>query len=172
MGRSEKTTEFLKECMADALLKLLRNTPVEKITVDQIVKEAGVGRATWFRNFTGKYDAVTYKLVCLWDRWAQEQCLPERNRFSIDNVETFFAFFYHYRQLHTLICLHGMHTAMYDGFYKVMMPHFGADPGECYWARFYSYGLFGLVNEWIKREFCETPEEMARIFRHYLRTAG
>ena len=27
----------------------------------------------------------------------------------------------------------------------------------------YSYGLFGLLDEWIKRDFQETPEEMVDI---------
>ncbi len=46
-----------------------------------------------------------------------------------------------------------------------MMPQFGANTQECYESRFYSYGLFGLLDEWIKRGFNETPKQMAKIIK-------
>ena len=33
MGRRTKTTEFLKECMVDSILKLLTEKSIDKITV-------------------------------------------------------------------------------------------------------------------------------------------
>lgn len=33
---------------------------------------------------------------------------------------------------------------LYNAFYQVMMPQYGADPAECYEARFYSYGLLAF----------------------------
>ena len=56
MGGNAKTTEFLKECMADALIKILKTKPIEKISVPEIVEVASVGRTTFFRNFTTKND--------------------------------------------------------------------------------------------------------------------
>jgi len=57
-----------------------------------------------------------------------------------------------------------MQSAIYDAFYQVMMPQYGANAKECYQARFYSYGLFGLLDEWIKRGFKESVEEMVIFF--------
>ena len=54
---------------------------------------------------------------------------------------------------------------LYNAFYQVMMPQYGADPAECYEARFYSYGLFGFLDEWIKRGVNETPEQITALFR-------
>lgn len=58
-----------------------------------------------------------------------------------------------------------LQSTVYDAFYKVMMPQFGADTQECYKSRFYSYGLFGLLDEWIKRGYNETPKQMAEIIK-------
>ena len=44
MARGTKTTDFLKECMADALLKLMKDRNIDKITVTEITSLAGVGR--------------------------------------------------------------------------------------------------------------------------------
>ncbi|MDD6644669.1 MAG: hypothetical protein PUE67_01190 [Oscillospiraceae bacterium] len=47
MGRGTKTTEFLKECLADGLIQLMREKPFEKISIQEIADKSGVGRATW-----------------------------------------------------------------------------------------------------------------------------
>lgn len=59
MGGNLRTTEFLKECLADALINLLKEKPIEKITIPEIAKLSGVGRTTYFRNFTSKNDMLT-----------------------------------------------------------------------------------------------------------------
>ncbi len=59
MGASPKTTDFLKECMADALLQAMKEKPFSKITVNGIAETAGVNRSTWFRNFSDKNEAIT-----------------------------------------------------------------------------------------------------------------
>ena len=40
--------------MGTALLALMKQKPFEKITADEIAAKAGVGRVTYFRNFSSK----------------------------------------------------------------------------------------------------------------------
>ena len=56
-----------------------------------------------------------------------------------------------------------LQSALYMAFSINMTPPDQADAMERYLSRFYSYGLFGLLDEWIARGFRETPEQMARI---------
>lgn len=65
MGSNAKTTDFLKECMADALLSAMKEKPFSKITINEIADAAGVNRSTWFRNFSDKNEAITFKLIQL-----------------------------------------------------------------------------------------------------------
>ena len=164
MGRGTKTTEFLKECLADALIRLMREKPFEKISIQEIADKSGVGRATWFRNYNGKNEALTFKLIVLWNRWSDEHKISVRDRFTLKNSKDFFEFNFEIRCIMQTIYSANMQSAVYDAFYQVMMPQYGANAEECYKARFYSYGLFGLLDEWVKRGFKETPVEMVRIF--------
>ena len=164
MGRGTKTTEFLKECLADALIRLMREKPFEKISIQEIAKKSGVGRATWFRNYNGKNEALTFKLIVLWNRWSDEHDISVRDRFTLKISKDFFEFNFEIRCIVQTIYSANMQSAVYDAFYQVMMPQYGANAEECYKARFYSYGLFGLLDEWVKRGFKETPDEMVRIF--------
>ena len=172
MGASPKTTDFLKECMADAILQAMREKPFSKITIQEIAEMAGVNRSTWFRNFSDKNEAISFKLIRLWNRWADEHGLKERRRYTLGNAEDFFAFNFSIREILSEIYREELQACVYNAFYQVMMPQCGADPAACYEARFYSYGLFGFLDEWIKRGFHETPEQITELFRRMMRSAG
>ena len=160
MGGNVKTTMFLKECLADALIKVLQQKPLEKITIPKISETASVGRTTYFRNFTTKNEMLTFKLVRLWNRWSEEHGVIERKRFTLDNADDFFSFNYSIKNLLELIYRRNLQSAVYDAFYEVMMPQYGTNTFECDESRFYSYALFGLLDEWVKRGFYESVEQM------------
>lgn len=164
MARGNKTTEFLKEFLSDALIQLMREKDFEKISIKEIADTAGVGRATWFRNYTSKNEALTFKFVQVWNRWADEHAIAVRDRFDLANAKNFFQFNYEIKHILEIVYTSNMQSAIYDAFYQVMMPQYGANAKECYQARFYSYGLFGLLDEWIKRGFKESVEEMVIFF--------
>ena len=164
MARGNKTTEFLKECLSDALIQLMREKDFEKISIKEIADTAGVGRATWFRNYTSKNEALTFKYVQVRNRWADEHAIAVRDRFDLANAKNFFQFNYEIKHILEIVYTSNMQSAIYDAFYQVMMPQYGANAKECYQARFYSYGLFGLLDEWIKRGFKESVEEMVIFF--------
>lgn len=163
MGRGSKTTELLKECMGDTLLTLMREKPFEKITYQEIAEKAGVGRSTWFRNFSCKEEAITFRLLQLWNRWAREHGIPENGRYTMGDAGTFFDFIYSIRDTLLVLYRADKQACIYETFYQAITPQH-IDDAERYVSRFYSYGLFGLVNEWASRDFKETPQEMARLF--------
>ena len=146
------------------MIRLMREKPFEKISIQEIADKSGVGRATWFRNYNGKNEALTFKLIVLWNRWSDEHNISVRDRFTLKNSKDFFEFNFEIRCIVQTIYSANRRSAVYDAFYQVMMPQYGANAEECYKARFYSYGLFGLLDEWVKRGFKETPDEMVRIF--------
>ncbi len=168
MGASPRTSDLLKECMADALLRAMKEKSFEKITVTEITEAAGVNRSTWFRNFESKDEALTFKLVLLWYQWAGEHGMRDCRRYTAENVEDFFAFnasiqpvletIYHAEQL----------PCVYDAFCHVMSAKSETTPAQAYEARFYSYGLFGLLDEWIGRGFRETPQQLAEMLREMM----
>ena len=56
--------------------------------------------------------------------------------------------------------------------YRVMKPQFESAALDCYESRFFSYGLFGLLDEWVRRGFLETPQEMIQIFHTVMSERG
>lgn len=56
MPRSNQT----KRLLAQSLQELMVSTPLEKISVNDIVEQAGVGRNTFYYHFEDKYDLVNW----------------------------------------------------------------------------------------------------------------
>lgn len=61
-------TDTAKEKFADVIKTLMLNTSLEHITVTDVVKEAGLTRQTFYRNFKDKYDLVNW----CFDKLAQQ----------------------------------------------------------------------------------------------------
>lgn len=168
MGASPRTSDLLKECMADALLRAMKEKSFEKITVTEITEAAGVNRSTWFRNFESKDEALTFKLVLLWYQWAGEHGMKDCRRYTAENAEDFFAFNASIQPVLETIYQAEQLPCVYDAFCHVMSAKSETTPAQAYEARFYSYGLFGLLDEWIGRGFCETPQQLAEMLREMM----
>lgn len=167
MGRNMRSTVFLKECMADALLQLMLKKDFARITVNEIADAAGVNRSTWFRNFPDKHEALTFKLILLWERWAVNQGMGVR-QYHVEDAPYFFRFIYENQDIFRLIYQSQAQSVVYDAFYRIMMAQADKDIYQRYNSRFYSFGLFGLLNEWVQREFSESPEDMSLLFERII----
>ena len=135
---------------------------MESITISDIVDLSGVGRTTYFRNFSSKQEMISFRLVLYWKRWCDEQSLVERKNFLLDNALSFFKFNYSIRDVLSVLYERNLQSTVYDAFNMEMIPEDTNDAFQCYKSRFYAYGLFGLLDQWIKRDFSDSPEDMAR----------
>lgn len=160
MGNNKRAGDFLKECMADALIRLMREKDYERITINEIAAVAGVNRSTWFRNFSTKNEALTFKVLQLWRRWIRENSVPERPRFVLENIATFLKFNCSIQFILITVYQANQQSAIHDAFYQVMSQQYGETARDGYAARFMAYGLFGFLDEWVRRGFQETPETL------------
>ena len=60
MESERKINENIKYKLADAMKQCMKEAPVEKITVKEIVEACGVTRQTFYRNFQDKYDLINW----------------------------------------------------------------------------------------------------------------
>lgn len=160
--RRASGTEFLKECIADALIKLMESKPYDKITVREITDCANVGRATYFRQFSSKDDVLIYKVKLLWRRWAENRRLDRKHIYSAENLMTFFEFIYSIRSINSVL----MKADKMNVLIIALSEEFGLndtkDPAERYRFRFIAFGITGVLTEWIKHDYLEPPRDMIK----------
>lgn len=160
-----QTSEFLRDCMAGAVIKLLERYPLEKIQVKQICDVSGYHRASWFRAFRSKSEAVTYHMVRLWQQYCDKHDIAVRDDFSINNADAFFQYNYEIRDATRLLYRRGLMPELAASFTITMHDRHADDPIKAYHSAMFAFSLFGILREWIIRDFDQTPAEMARIVR-------
>ena len=55
-----RSSDYLKECIADAIIMLIKEKPIEKITIKEITDKAGVIRPTFYNHFQDKYELLEW----------------------------------------------------------------------------------------------------------------
>lgn len=69
--------QIVRECIATALLQLMREKPFEAITVTELARRAGVSRTTYYRNFTSKEDILRASVDQIMDAFTKAaEALP------------------------------------------------------------------------------------------------
>ncbi len=151
--------------MAGAVIKLLERYPLEKIQVKHICDVSGYHRASWFRAFRSKSEAVTYHMVRMWQQYCDKHDIAVRDDFMIGNADAFFQYNYEIRDTTRLLYQRGLMPELAVSFTATMHDRHADDPTKAYRSAMYAFSLFGILREWIIRDFDQTPAEMARIVR-------
>ena len=166
MRRTTATTDYLKECMGTALLELMKDKPMEKISIEEMTAKADVGRSTYFRYFKSKEEVLAFKIVCLWKRFTEEHQAEHIVSGSPEETKLYFEFCLSIRPISDLLYATGHQHVILDAYLQIIVPVIeGADAKTYYLVQFLAYAVFGLMNAWVLRGYKETPEEMAEIIR-------
>lgn len=157
-------TEALKESLADALLKLLADRPIDQIRISEIADAANVSRITYYRNFNSKEDVLYFKCMRMAERW-YAGLTPEQISSPARFAEAFYEQTYARRDILMTLYRAKLHHILLASIYRVMQLHHKAyrDDDEAYASAFFAYGMFGILSEWIKGGCRKTPRQLAAL---------
>lgn len=164
MRRTTATTEYLKECMGTALLELMKEKPLEKISIEEMTAKADVGRSTYFRYFKSKDEVLVFKIVCLWNRFSKEKHISDYQADLKITTRLFFEFCLSIRDISDTLYRTGHQSVILDMYLQVLSPETQDDDVKTYYRQNgTAYLLYGIVNAWILRGYQETPSQMVAI---------
>ena len=166
--RRSAGTAFLKECIADALLKLMETKEFDKITVVEITNLANVGRATYFRHFNSKEEVLVYKIHLLWEAWVEAYQLGESLRFTKEDLTACFEFIYSIRDMSRLLIKADKLNVLLIALGSELDLPAAKDQYELYAYHFIGIGLSAVLTEWIKRDYCEPPKDLIDYLMKYV----
>lgn len=163
-SRSEKT----KYRLADSVKNCMKTTPVDKITVQNIVDGCGMTRQTFYRSFKDKYDLINWyfdKLVL--ESFAQIgedktvcQSLTEKFEF-IKKEKVFFTEAFRSDDRNSLK-EHDYELIM--GFYTELLAHKmqnSLSEEICFLLEMYCRGSVYMTVKWVLTGMKQTPGEIA-----------
>ena len=153
---------YATDMLGPALLSLMAEKDIRKVTIDELAARAGVGRATYFRNFSSKEEVLTAYLVRQWRAYEKGHRLKELAFSNPERALRYFGFCLSLRTENDLMIEQGCTDAILAAFETIVSD---ADLGGegSYESAFLSYGLYGIFVTWARRGWKETPQEMASL---------
>lgn len=154
-----KQESYVVQKLTDTLFLLLRKYHLKQISISALCDIAGIGRASFYRNFTSKEDILKKydkKLIEEWgkkfenDKNATMETLIPSLLIHYQKHKDFYLMLYH-EQLTNIV----LETILYACKLQEKKTNI-----EAYVTSFVAYGIFGIVNEWISRGMEETPEQL------------
>ena len=153
--------EYSKRSMAEALLHLMETEDYDRITIQQIVDEAGVSRMAFYRNFETKDQILQYYVDRITDEFVRDAHMKEK----YDNAEMldyFIAIFRHLtsqRKLSSLL----IHAGKFDlvrGEFERILSYRAKDHKDLYRYHFLGGGICSIYYAWLVSGCEESVEEL------------
>ena len=168
-------SQVTKKVIAQALIKLCSAKLFSKISVQDITKEAGLNRQTFYYHFTDKYDLLRWiyhqeafiyldtKDVNI-DNW-EEQSLKMLKAIQ-DNRDFFYNTVSSYSEIMMLDFSEITKKLFVSLFEEMDVEGELSKDDKNFYARFLSYGCSGVLSNWILEGYKETPLTIAtQLFR-------
>lgn len=158
---------YATDMLGPALFSLMAEKDIRKVTIDELAAQAGVGRATYFRNFSSKEELIGAYLVRRWRAYEKEHHLKRLAFSDPERALRYFEFCLSLRTENDLMIEQGYTDAILAAF-KAIVSDTDMGGEESYEATFLAYGLYGLFVTWARRGWEETPQEMAALVSGHL----
>ena len=163
MNNQEKNT-YVREHLLKALLKRMEQTGLSGISVSELAQRAGVGRASFYRNFTSIEDILVQEERRLFEAWKEndkKRTDPSRDAF----VESLLNFYKSNQTFYLSLYRVGLSAIVRETILSAI-PIEPADPNPvAYVKSSIAYMIYGWVDEWMKRGMQESGTELVRMMR-------
>ena len=161
---NEARNAYVIEHITDALLKLLKDKPVGDISISELCDLAGIGRASFYRNFESKEDILRSYINKIFKEWTDESYQKENLPLN-ELLGLMFAHFEKHRDFYTLLNERNLVFLLKDAIIELRGPKPEHSRLEAYAKAYIAYTLYGWIEVWFQRGMKESAEEIAGMFK-------
>ena len=171
MDKRKLANQQVKDRLLAALIDFAGRKDWSKVTVTELVEQAGVARASFYRNFSSVEDLVDYGIRQVTQRYHEGMPTTDGNPRSREHIEYQFRFY----QEHASLVL-GFHrakasTSLLDLVTDCEIASHGdmsASSPERYQLYFYAGAFYNVLICWLESGMKESPAAMADEFARML----
>ena len=166
----DKRTEPLQRVqtrIVRALLRLMEDRPFSEITVTDIIRAAGVARASYYRNFVSKEDVLLKTADGIFQTYLEKVNALGKSCFGYDSVLLAFRYFKTYKR--SLLCVYNaglssVYLQLLDAYMEELAGDMPCRDISRYQLYFFSGALYNVFIKWLENGMRERPQEMAAFF--------
>lgn len=162
---NEGRNAYVIEHITKSLLELLENKMIEDITISELCHSAGIGRASFYRNFNSKEDILKVYINQLFDVWKSNW--EKSNSLPISfGIGMIFEHFEQHKAFYRLLKERRLIYLLKDVILDMMELKPDLPKAQVYAKAFAAYSLYGWIEVWFQRGMQESAEEMKQLFQN------
>lgn len=161
---NEGRNAYVIEHLQNALLELLSEKPMNDISISELVDKAGVGRASFYRNYECKEDILKAHIDTLFCEWTNEGQKNSGAPLS-EQVRIMIAHFEKHRDFYKLLNDRGLTYLLKDAIIGLCGPKPEYEKVQAYASAFVAYTIYGWIDVWFQRGMQESADEIAEMFK-------
>ena len=162
---NEARNAYVIKHITDSLLKLLYDKPIEDISISELCDNAGIGRASFYRNFNSKEDILRAYINKLFDEWKNDW--DKNNNLPLSSgIGIIFEHFEQHKTFYSLLNKRHLIYLLKDVILNMMELKLDLPKGEVYAKAFVAYSLYGWIEIWFQRGMQESAKEMKQLFQN------
>ena len=157
-------TKFTRACIGEAILALLQNSEFTKLKVSEVVKKAGVARASFYKYYNSLYEALAdYVQIIISDYVEKNQGNQPRDAYmERDHILYSLNYFDQYADCFLTLAKHGLHGIMLEGVNRFMEENVQTTQKiSVYELYSYAGGLLNTFLKWEEEGKQDSAEEVA-----------
>ena len=157
---NEQAKRITQECIEIALFQLLEHKEMEKISISEIVKKAGVSRTAFYAHYTSKEDVLKNIL---------DTAITEIDRLAAGDIrteqywESVFTEIEKVADPYRLLLKAGMGSQILTESTNHSISIAPDDPLHRYNAIFWEGAIYNVLMHWLMAEKLEPPKKMAAL---------
>ena len=159
------TIRYTMDMITEALLKLMHEKPFAEISITELVKQAKVGRKSFYRNFSSKEDVLIKRVSAITDDFLENTDLSGSLK---ENIVIVLNHMKKNDEINRLLYQNNMMYIIENIFIETVVKLHKDLPED--YAYFLAGGYYNLYLYWLKTGCKEDPEELARtVGEHFVK---
>lgn len=159
--------QFIKKCIAKALVELMKEKDLKDISITEITKKAGVSRMSYYRNYYYKEDILNSYMDEILETYNQyRDALISRNGYELyDIVLHVFESFKEHKDFVLALDKSNLSSVIQNKMNTYIKDIYGGDDiKKQYHAVMYSGALYNTCKTWLTNGTVEDEKVLAKIF--------
>lgn len=167
-GRKNQANMIAKDCIVEALIKLLEEKSLSAITISELTEKAGVSRMTYYRNYDKKEDIFKTYLDDVMEFYHDDvkNLMLQGNYDDMDNMIHCFCYMKEHRHFLDSLFKSGFgHLLLKTICNYVIKTWYKPENGKALYYKLHAFSgaLYNLYIAWSMDGMEESPEEMASL---------
>lgn len=163
MSNQERNT-YVIEHITDAMLDLLKHKSIEDISISELVDQAQVGRASFYRNYRSKEDVIKTFLDKMLLK-VKKECDQNKGEPLNKIIRRVFLHFENNRSIYKLLNDRALTYLIKDTILDIFHLNSECTKEEAYARAAEAYTLYGWIDVWFQRGMIESADEFLDLIK-------